>query len=153
MSSGLVLSARGYTGVDIAQSPSPENELIAKNSPLCGICLTSSIGVRLQCNKRYDLFVNWDTYSSDAAMINGGIHCLKDLLTFGLCKQSDFVDVCDMSAHIGWLCSTEPLLGKYLSIQANGINTGDRLLQLCVDYKLYLAKANFQHRCRLITLL
>ncbi|CAH8440761.1 unnamed protein product, partial [Schistosoma bovis] len=120
-------------------------EWIPVNSRLCAVRLNGSVRTRKDRDTRRYLFV----VSAYAPTDCSSDEVKDEFYRIQNAKHSDRVLLAgDFNAQIGSLNQTERHLGGYFSIPAQGTDNGDRLLQLCSENRLFLAKTNFKHKKR-----
>ncbi|KAH9591881.1 UBX domain-containing protein 4 [Schistosoma haematobium] len=153
LSGDPVASSSGLAGVSVALSARAEAALvdwIPINSRLCAVRLESSIKVRRNRREKRCLFVisaYAPTDCSPDAIKDGFYHQLSVLLQ--KVRSIDIVVLAgDLNAQVGRLGTEESRLGGRWGLVSRRTDNGDRLLQLCTDYNLFLASTNFRHSHR-----
>lgn len=142
--------AHGQAGVGIALNCASERALIdwiPVNSRLCAVRLNGSVRVNRGSNRRRCLFVVSVYAPTDCSSDEFKDAFYRDLsVLLQNAKRSDVIIIAgDFNAQLGRLNSSEKRFGGTFGVPANRTDNGDRLLQTCADYKLFVASTNFQH--------
>ncbi|GAA54020.1 craniofacial development protein 2, partial [Clonorchis sinensis] len=141
----------GIYGVGVALCPKAENALldwIPINSRLCAVRLSGSIKITAgRCGKRCLFVVSAyaPTDSSSETEKDESYQDLSRLLRSA--RRTDIVILTgDLNAQVGRPSPEEAQLGGRFGANAERTDSGERLLQLCADHRLVLARTNFQHK-------
>ncbi|KER28652.1 hypothetical protein T265_04600 [Opisthorchis viverrini] len=119
------------------------DDMYGVNSRLCAVRLSSSIKLNASRHKKRCLLV-----VSAYAPTNCSPDAEKDTFYRELsefihqAKNTDIVILAgDLNAQVGRLSSLESHLGGHFGVDARRTDNGDRLLQLCADHELFLARS------------
>ena len=152
-SGDTVAAAAGYAGVGIVLSDRAEKALcdwIPVNSRLCAVRLATSVKTARNREANRCLFI-----VSAYAPTNCSPDATKDQFyddlggLLRLARSSDIIVVAgDMNAQVGKLSASEARLGGLLGLDSERTDNGERLLQLCGTYGLFLCSTNFRKNKR-----
>jgi len=146
-------AAAGQAGVGIVLSSAAESALlnwIPVNSRLCAIRIASGVGVSVRRSTKRSLFVisaYAPTNCSSDTIKDEFYDSLRNLLN--LSRSSDIVILTgDFNAQVGLLGENEQTLGGRYGIDSPRSDNGERLLQLCGEYNLFLSSTSFRNKPR-----
>ena len=150
-------AALGQAGVGIALSTKAASSLIdwiPISSRLCAVRLEGSIKLNTDRKTKRCLFViscYAPTDCSEDAVKDAFYQELSSLLRSS--RSSDIILLAgDLNAQVGELSESESRLGGVFGLPARRSDNGDRLLQLCAEYNLFLSSTSFRNRaCRRAT--
>ncbi|KAH9583805.1 Craniofacial development protein 2 [Schistosoma haematobium] len=142
-------ASRGLAGVGIASSPRAEIDLldwIPVDSRLCAVRLDGTVRTRKGRHTRRCLFVVSAYSPTDCSSDDVKDEFYRKLSDLRKARRTDVVIVAgDFNAQVGKLSERERHLGGSYGVVAQRTDNGDRLLQLCLDNRLFPAITNFKH--------